>query len=191
MADENELIALTLDDARDRMRKAAEALRHDLQTIRTGRAHPSLVEHLRVDYQGTPLALNQLATITAPEPRLIVIQPWDRNGIPIITRAIQQSDLGINPQSDGVVIRLALPELTEQRRRDLVKQVGARQEGARVAVRNIRRDAQEELRRMEKARDISQDEERRAHDALEKITQDSIQQIDRVGSEKERELLEV
>lgn len=190
MADDD-LIELALDDARSRMAKGVEAHRHDLQTVRTGRAHTSLVEHLQVDYFGTPMALNQLANITAPEARLIAIQPWDKNALDPISKAIQLSDLGLNPQSDGVVIRLAIPELTEERRRELVKQVGQKNEAARIAVRNVRRDVQDELRKLLKAKDISQDLERRAHEELDKITHQYIEHIDSDGSAKERELLEV
>ena len=191
MPDDDDLTALALDDAQTRMGKAVEALRRELQTIRTGRAHPELVEHLRVDYFGTEMPLNQLATISAPEARLLVIQPWDKNATGPITKAIQLSDLGLNPQSDGVVIRLAIPELTEERRQELARLVSQKNESARVAVRNIRRHVQDELRKFAKAKDISQDAERSAHDDLEKLTHRLVEHVDRVGSEKERELLEV
>lgn len=190
MADDD-LIALILDDARTRMYKSGEALRHELQGIRSGRAHPSLVEHVPVDYFGAVLPIIQLATITAPEPRLLVIQPWDRNALQPITKGLQQSDLGLNPQHDGSVIRLPLPELTEERRRDLVRQVHKITESARVATRNIRRDAQDDLRRLVKAKEISQDEEHSAHEQLEKLTHRQIEEIDQVSQEKERELMEV
>lgn len=188
---ESELTQLALDDARGRMGKAVQALKRELATIRTGRAQPSLVDHLKVAYYGTEMLLNQLATISAPEARLIVIQPWDKNAFEPISKAIQQSDLGLNPQSDGTVVRLAIPELTEERRRLLVKQVGGKNEEARVAVRNVRRSVQDDLRGLLKAKDISQDEERRAHDVLEKVTHEFIAQLDQQGSGKERELLEV
>jgi len=173
------------------MAKAVEAYRRDLQSVRTGRAHPGLVEHLHVDYYGTAMTLNQLATVTVPEARLIVIRPWDKNAFDPISKGILQSDLGLNPQSDGVVIRLAIPELTADRRQQLVKQVGQKNEAARVAVRKVRRDVQDELRKMEKAKDLSQDAEHRAHDALEKLTRQLIEQIDTDGTAKEQELLEV
>ncbi len=191
MPDDDDLTALALDDAQTRMGKAVEALRRELQTIRTGRAHPGLVEHLRVDYFGTEMPLNQLATISAPEARLLVIQPWDKNATGPITKAIQLSDLGLNPQSDGVVIRLAIPELTEERRRELARLVSQKSEAARVAVRNIRRHVQDELRKFAKAKDISQDAERNAHNDLEKLTHRLVEDVDRVGSDKEREMLEV
>ncbi len=191
MPDDDDLTALALDDAQTRMGKAVEALRRELQTIRTGRAHPGLVEHLRVDYFGTEMPLNQLATISAPEARLLVIQPWDKNATGPITKAIQLSDLGLNPQSDGVVIRLAIPELTEERRRELARLVSQKSEAARVAVRNIRRHVQDELRKFAKAKDISQDAERNAHNDLEKLTHRLVEDVDRVGSDKEREMMEV
>ena len=190
MADDD-FITLILDDARTRMQKSGEALRHELQGIRSGRAHPSLVGHLPVDYFGAILPLIQLATITAPEPRLLVIQPWDRNALQPITKSLQQSDLGLNPQHDGIVIRLPLPELTEERRRDLVRQVHKITESTRVAIRNIRHDAQEEMRKLIKAKEISQDEERSGHEQLEKLTHHQIEEIDRMSQEKERELMEV
>lgn len=190
MADDD-LTELALADAGSRMQTAVKAYQRDLQSVRTGRAHPSLVDQLPIDYFGTSMALNQLANISAPEARLIVIQPWDKNAVDPITRAIQRSELGLNPQSDGVLIRLPIPELTEERRLQLLKQVGQKAEVARVAVRNVRRDVLEELRKLERAKDISQDQEHRAHEALDKITQDHVARIGREGSDKERELLEV
>ena len=152
------------------MIKAIEALRHELATVRTGRASPGLVEHLRVDYYGTPTSLNQLATITAPDARLIVIQPWDRSGLGAIEKAILKSDLGLNPTNDGTVIRLAIPPLTEERRRELARHVRKRVEESRVAVRNIRRDCHEHIRRLEHDHDISQDDLHRAETELQKLT---------------------
>jgi len=188
---DDDLTTLALEDAEDRMEKAVEALKHELATVRTGRAHPALVEHLAIDYFGTPMALNQLATISAPEARLIVIQPWDKNAIDPISKSIQLSDLGLNPQDDGNVVRLAIPELTEDRRRELVKQVAQKNENARVAIRNVRRHVQDELRELLKAKEISQDAERSSHDDLEKITHRFIEQSDKVGSDKEKDLMEV
>lgn len=190
MADD-ELIELAFSDADDRMRGAVTALERELQSIRTGRAHPGLVDHIRVDYYGTNMALNQMATISVPEARLIAIQPWDKNAFDPITKALQQSDLGINPQSDGIVIRLALPELTEERRRDLAKVVSQKVEGARVAVRNIRRHVHDDLRGMQREGDLSQDEEHRAEARLDKLTTDFIAIVDKAGEQKEQELLEV
>ncbi|MEE8347389.1 MAG: ribosome recycling factor [Dehalococcoidia bacterium] len=178
-------------DATDRMEKTLETLQRDLATIRTGRASPALVEHIQVDYYGTPTPLNQLATITTPEARLIVIQPWDRGSIGAVEKAILKSDLGLNPNNDGTVIRLALPQLTEERRRDIAKQVRKRVEDARVAVRNVRRDCHDQIRRLEHDHQISQDEQHRAETELQKLTDDHVKRIDKVGHEKEEEVLAV
>jgi ribosome recycling factor len=178
-------------DATERMEKATEALQRDLATIRTGRASPALVEHLMVDYYGTPTPLNQLATISTPEARLIVIQPWDRGSIGAVEKAILKSDIGLNPNNDGTVIRLAIPQLTEERRRDIAKQVRKRVEEARIAVRNIRRDCHDQIRRLEHDHEISQDELHRAETDLQKLTDDQIKEIDKVGQEKEEEVLAV
>ena len=190
MADDD-LTAAALEDARDRMDKSLGALAHDLETVRTGRAHPALIEHLQVDCYGVVMALDQIATISAPEPRLLLVQPWDKNTVTPITKAVQQSELGLNPQQDGSVIRLPIPDLTETRRRELVRLVHGKTEAARVAVRNIRRDVQDDLRKLEKAKDISQDQEHRAHDALDTVTHTYTEKLDAAGSAKERELLEV
>jgi ribosome recycling factor len=185
------VIEETLADAEQRMAKAVEALRRDLATIRTGRAQPALVEHLRVDYYGTPTPLNQLASIAAPEARLLTIQPWDKGSMGAIERAIQMSDLGLNPTNDGSIIRLAIPQLTEERRKELVKVVHRKVEEGRVAVRNVRRDCLEGLRRLQREKEASEDDERRAQDQLQKITDRFVAEADQVGHEKEQELLEV
>ena len=178
-------------NARDRMQKAIESLRKDLQAIRTGRASAALVDHIRIDYYGTPTPINQLGTVTVPESRLIVIQPWERNLLGAIEKAIQKSDLGLNPNNDGNVIRLALPQLNEQRRQELAKQVRKRAEEAKVAVRNIRREADAGLKRLEKDGRLSQDELRRATDRVQKLTDQSIKQVDEAADRKEREVKEV
>ena len=178
-------------DATDRMEKAADALQRGLATIRTGRASPALVEHLRVDYYGTGTPLNQLATISTPEARLIVIQPWDKASIGAVEKAILKSDIGLNPSNDGTVIRLAIPQLTEERRRDIAKQVRKRVEEARVEVRNIRRDCHDQIRKLEHDHEISQDDLHRAENELQKLTDDSVKEIDKVGQEKEGEVLAV
>jgi ribosome recycling factor len=180
-----------LDHAKDRMGKAEESLKRDLATIRTGRASPALVDHVRVDYYGTPTPINQLATVAAPEARLLTIQPWDKQALGAIEKAIQKSDLGLNPASDGSLIRLAIPPLTEQRRKELTKLVQKRLEEARVAVRNIRRDGQDELKKSERAKEVSEDELHRATDQLQKLTDQTITNLERVGQQKEAELLEV
>lgn len=185
------MIDETLADAEQRMGKAIEALRRELATIRTGRAQPALVEHLRVDYYGTPTPLNQLASIAAPEARLLTIQPWDKGSMGPIERAIQMSDLGLNPTNDGNIIRLAIPQLTQERRKDLVKVVHRKVEEGRVAVRNIRRDCLEELRRLQRDKEVSEDDEHRAQDRLQKLTDRFVAEADQVGQEKEQELLEV
>ncbi len=183
------MVQETLDDAKDRMLKAIDSLRRELATVRTGRASPGLVEHLKIDYYGTPTPLHQLATITTPDARLIVIQPWDRGSLGAVEKAILKSDLGLNPASDGTVIRLAIPPLTEDRRRELAKHVRRRVEEARVAVRNVRRDGHEHLRRLEHDHQISQDDLHRAETELQKLTDDQIKEVDKVGAEKEAELL--
>jgi ribosome recycling factor len=185
------MIEETLADAEQRMGKAVEALSRELATIRTGRAQPALVEHLRVDYYGTPTPLNQLASIAAPEARLLTIQPWDKGSMGAIERAIQMSDLGLNPTNDGNIIRLVIPQLTEERRKELVKVVHRKVEESRVAVRNVRRDCLEELRRLQRDKKVSEDEEHRAQDRLQKLTDRFVAEADQVGQEKEQELLEV
>lgn len=176
--------------AEDHMRKSVEALRHDLANIRTGRASPALLERVMVDYYGSPTPIQALATISVPEPRLITIQPWDKQSMAPIERAIQKSDLGLTPNNDGQVIRLAIPQLTDDRRRDLVKSVQKRVEEARVSVRNIRRDAVDTLRKQEKDKEISADELHRGQEALQKLTDRYVGQVDEVGHEKEREIME-
>lgn len=185
------MITDTLVKAETRMQKAIEALKRELSTIRTGRAQPSLVEHLKVDYYGTPTPLNQIAGISAPEARLLVIQPWDRQAISPIEKAILKSDLGLNPTNDGTVLRLSIPQLTEERRKDLVKVVRKRVEEGRVALRNVRRDAAEELKELEKKKEISEDDHRRAQDQLQKLTEKMMESIGQVGQQKEAELMEV
>jgi ribosome recycling factor len=173
------------------MTKAVEALRKDLAAIRTGRASVGLVDHVRVDYHGSQMPINQLATVSVPEPRMLSIQPWDRSALGIIEKALQKSDLGITPTNDGSVIRLVLPQLNEQRRKELARMVQKRVEEGRVAVRNVRRDLHDELRKLEKSRDASEDEVRRGTDQLQKLTDQFIADMDRAGKEKEAELMEV
>lgn len=180
-----------LESAKDRMAKAEEALKRELATIRTGRASPGLVDHIRVDYYGAQTPINQLATVAAPEARLLTIQPWDRKALGPIEKAIQKSDLGLNPTNDGALIRLAIPQLSEQRRKELSKLVQKRVEESRVATRNVRRDSQEDLKKAERAKEISEDEHRRAAERLQKLTDQTIASLDRLGHQKETELLEV
>jgi len=178
-------------NAKDRMTKAVEALRRELATIRTGRAHPGLVEHLRVDYYGVPTPLNQLATISVPDPRLLTIQPWDRQAMGAIEKAILKSDLSLTPTNDGTLIRLSIPQLTEERRRELAKGVHKKVEEGRVEIRNVRRDGHEELRRLQREKLISEDDQFRGQEKLQKLTDEFVQQVERVGQEKEAELLAV
>ena len=179
-----------LRDAEERMKAAVRVLEDELKKLRTGRATPALVEHLTIDYYGVPTPLIQLAAITAPEPRMLLIKPFDPKIVPQIERAILTSDLGINPTNDGKQIRLVLPPLTEERRRELVRIVAQRVEHARVAIRNVRRDAIKDLRELEDEKMISEDERMRAEKKVNEITEKYIKQVNEVGARKEREILE-
>ena len=178
-------------EAESRMKGAIQALEDDLAGIRTGRAHPGLVERINVNYYGVLTPLIQLASISVPEPRSLLIRPFDASSIRDIERGIQTSDLGLTPQNDGKSIRLNLPPLTEERRQDLVKLVNNRIEEARVAVRNIRRDSIKDLREFEKEKMISEDDLKRGEDELQKITDRHIEEINSIGERKEKEILEV
>ncbi len=180
-----------LQDTETRMKKSIAALEYDLRTVRTGRASPALVEHLPVDYYGTPTPLNQLSTIATPEPTLLVIRPWDANVLAEIERAILKSDLGLTPNNDGQIIRLGIPPLTEERRRELVKLVGKRAEEARVAVRNIRRDELQDLQDIQKEGLISEDEYYRARDRVQELTNNFIEGIGEISKAKETEIMEI
>lgn len=185
------MIKETIKEAETRMKGAITSLEEDLSAIRTGRASPSLVERLQVEYYGAPTPLVQLANISIPEPRAILIRPFDATTLKAIERGILASDLGLTPNNDGKVIRLNLPALTEERRRDLVKVVHGRLEEARVAVRNIRRDLIKDLREFEKEKMISEDDLKKAEDELQKLTDKFVQQIDLTGQRKETEIMEV
>jgi ribosome recycling factor len=178
-------------DAERRMQKAVEALKQDLAAIRTGRASLALIERINVDYYGTPTPINQVATISIPEARLLVIQPWDKKMLTDIEKAIQRSDLGINPNNDGQVIRLNVPPMNEERRRDLVKTLHKKLDEHKVAVRNVRRDVQDKLRDREKKKEVSEDELKRSIEKLQKLTDRFIDEMDKVGKTKEQEILEV
>jgi ribosome recycling factor len=178
-------------DAERRMQKAVEALRQDIASLRTGRASSALIERITVDYYGTPTPINQVASISVPEARLLVIQPWDRKMLTDIEKAIQKSDLGINPNNDGQVIRLAIPPLNEERRRDMVKTLHKKMDEHKVAIRNVRRDAQDKLRDREKKKEVSEDELKRSTERLQKLTDRYIDEMDKVGKAKELEILEV
>jgi ribosome recycling factor len=180
-----------LGETERKMSRAVEVLQQDLSGIRTGRASPALLDKVQVEAWGTTQPINAVATISVPEPRLLMIQPWDKGLIGAIEKSIQKSDLGLTPNNDGAVIRLALPQLTEQRRQDLAKQVRKRAEEAKVAVRNCRRDADGGLKKLEKDGKLSQDELRRAVERVQKITDSAIRQVDEVAERKEREVKEV
>jgi ribosome recycling factor len=185
------MISEVLTELRERMNRSVEALQDDLMSIRTGRASPALIEKLPVEYYGTMTPLNQMASIAAPEPRLLVIKPWDPSALADIERAILKSDLGLTPMNDGKLIRLNVPRLTEERRRELVKVVSRRVEEGRVAVRNLRRDALQDLKEFEKEKMISEDDFFRGKDDVQDLTDEFIQQIDGIGKRKEEELLEI
>lgn len=180
-----------LAEAENNMKKSVEVVKKELATLRAGRATPSLLDKVVVDYYGTPTPLNQLATISAPEPRLLVVQPWDKNIMADVEKAIMKSDLGITPTNDGNVIRLAIPQLTEERRVELVKVVKKKAEEGRVAVRNIRRDANDKLKGQQKNGEISEDEFRRLQDEVQKLTDKYIKEIDEVFAAKEKEIMTV
>ncbi|MFN4033476.1 MAG: ribosome recycling factor [Fimbriimonadales bacterium] len=178
-------------DAEERMKHAIEHLKQDLAGFRTGRANPAMVERIMVEYHGTPMQLQHLASITVPEPRQLLIQPWDQSAVPAIEKAIQKSELGVNPVSDGRTLRITLPPLTEERRKDLIKQVHKRTEEGRVAIRNIRRDLHEHLRQMQKNKQLSEDDLKRHEQQMEKLTHKYIEEIDKLQKAKDEELMEV
>ncbi|HWR39711.1 MAG TPA: ribosome recycling factor [Patescibacteria group bacterium] len=175
----------------ERMKKAIEALRKEYATLRAGRATPSLLDKVMVDYYGTPTPVNQVANISIPEPRAIVIQPWEKNMLAAIDKAIQKSDLGLTPNSDGSVIRLNIPQLNQQRRTELVKMVHKKAEDSRVAVRNLRRDANDAIKKIEKDKTVSEDEAKKAQDDMQKLTDKYIKEIDQIMNAKEKEIMEV
>jgi len=185
------MVKETLTEAEDRMKGAITVLENDLAAIRTGRASPALIERLLVNYYDTPTPLQQLATISAPEPRLLTIKPFDPASLKDIERAIQASELGLTPNNDGKIIRLNIPPLTEERRRDLVKVVNHRLEESRVAVRNIRRSAHDDLREFEKEKMISEDDLKRGETDLQKLTDKYVEKVDELGARKEAEIKEV
>ena len=178
-------------DATARMAKSIDSLKHDLVKLRTGRAHTSLLDHITVSYYGSETPLNQVASITVGDARTLVVTPWEKNLVPAIEKAILASDLGLNPTTAGTVIRIPLPPLTEERRRDLIKLVRQEGENARVAVRNIRREANADLKELLKEKEITEDEEHRAQEAVQKLTDKYIGEVDKVLAAKEAELLEI
>src|SRR5689334_3921446 len=176
---------------KQRMEKALSDLQHDMASIRTGRASLGILDHIRVDYYGTPTPLNQLANLHVPEPSMITIQPWDVSQIGPIEKAIRTSDLGLNPANDGKLIRLPIPPLTEERRKDIVKKMHAGAENHRVAVRNIRRDGNDAVKKLLKDKKVTEDEEKRAHDEIQKMTDGYMQKIDAAVKTKEKDILEI
>ncbi|MEQ8173472.1 MAG: ribosome recycling factor [Syntrophomonadaceae bacterium] len=180
-----------INETDSRMKKTIEHLTQDLATLRAGRANPAMVDRLMVSYYGQATPLNQLANITVPEPRLLVIQPWDKSSIPDIEKAVMKSDLGINPSNDGNVIRLAVPQLTEERRREIVKVVKKRGEEAKVAVRNIRREQNDFMKAAEKDKVVSEDESKKGMEEVQKITDKYIKDIDSIMAAKEKDIMEV
>lgn len=183
------MISEVLQDAEDRMRKGIDVLKREYATIRAGRANPSILDKITVEYYGTPTPVNQLANIAVPESRMLTIQPWDRSSLPMIEKAILKSDLGLNPSSDGVVIRLIIPQLTAERRVEIVKTVKRKAEESRVAIRNIRRDTNDQLKKLEKEHISSEDEVKRAQEDVQKMTDKCIKEIDHVMETKEQEIM--
>ena len=177
--------------ARARMEKAVEDFRKELSGLRTGRANVAMLDHVRVDYHGTPMPVNQLGSLSVPEPTTIVISPWDPSAVALIDKAIRTSDLGLNPTNDGKVVRVPIPPLTEDRRKDIVKHLHKVLENHRTAVRNIRRDVKEAVEKLEKEKKISEDEKKRSVDELEKVTHSETKKIEDLLAVKEREILEV
>jgi ribosome recycling factor len=178
-------------DARERMGKSIEALKHELAKIRTGRAHPSLLDHIRVDYYGSEVPLAQAANVHVEDARTLAVTPWEKQMVPVIEKAIMKSDLGLNPNTAGTTIRIPLPALTEERRKDLVRVVRHETENARVAIRNIRRDAIGDFKELLKEKEISEDDERRAEDAVQKLTDEFVEKADQLLATKEAELMEI
>jgi len=185
------MIEDVLSNSEDRMQKTVEAVQRELAAVRTSHAHVGLVDHVQVEYYGALMPVNQMATVAAPEARLLTIQPWDRGALTAIEKALLKSDLGLTPSNDGQIIRLPIPPLTEARRKDLIKVVHKRVEDGRVAVRNVRRDGIEHIRKLVHDKEASEDDQRRAQEQLQKLTDRYIGQIDERGKEKEAELMEV
>ncbi len=176
-------------DAEQRMAKSIEALRHELAKLRTGRAHPSLLEHVKVEYYGSEMPINQVANVAVGDARTLTVTPWEKNMVPVVEKAILASDLGLNPSTAGTTIRIPLPPLTEERRRDLIKVVRHEGENAKVAIRNIRRDANQDMKDLVKEKEISEDQERHGQELIQKLTDKYTAEVDKVVAEKEEDLL--
>lgn len=180
-----------IDQAREKMDKTISALQRELSTLRAGRASAAVLDRITVEYYGTQTPLNQMANISTPEPRVLMISVWDQTAIPAVEKAIQKSDLGINPTNDGKIIRLVFPELTEERRRDLVKTVKKKGEESKVAIRSIRRDANEQIKKMQKDSQITEDDRKGYEEDIQKLTDDKIKEIDSILTDKEKEIMEI
>jgi ribosome recycling factor len=191
MSGVNMVVNARIAEAESNMKKTVELVKKEFASLRAGRATPALLDKIMVSYYGTPTPINQLATISVPEPRLLVIQPWDKSVLPEIERAILKSDLGITPASDGTVIRLAIPQLTQERRAELVKVVRKKAEEGRVAIRNIRREINDKVKQLQKNGEISEDELRRAQDEIQKLTDKYIKEIDQLLNSKEQEIMQI
>lgn len=178
-------------DCEERMKKTLEVLRKDYATLRAGRANPSILEKVQVDYYGTPTPINQLANISVPEARLLAVQPWDKSIVPAVEKAILKSDLGVNPSSDGTIIRIMIPQLTQERRMELSKVIKKKAEEGRVGIRNIRREGNERVKSMEKAKTISEDDCKKSQEDIQKITDKYVKEVDHVLENKEKEIMEV
>jgi len=185
------MIKETVTQTRTRMSKALDDMRQELASIRTGRASTALLEHLKVEYYGTPTPLNQVATLGVPEPALLTVQPWDASLLPAIDKVIRSSDLGLNPVNDGRILKVPIPPLTEERRKELVKHLHKVLENHRTAVRNVRRDANEALKKLLKEKKISEDDERRGLDEIQKLTDEIMEKLESQGKSKEKEILEL
>ncbi len=185
------MIKEVINEAEEKMKKTLEVLRKDFSTMRVGRANPSILEKIQMDYYGTVTPINQLANISAPEPRLLTVQPWDKSIVPAVEKAILKSDLGLNPSSDGNIIRIIIPQLTQERRKELAKVTKKKAEETRVSIRNIRREQNERIKGLEKAKTINEDEGKRAQDDIQKMTDKFIKEVDRVLDIKEKEIMEV
>ncbi len=180
-----------LANCEDRMKKCILSLTNEFQNLRTGRANTALFDKIKVDYYGAETPLNQVASLSVPEARLVVIQPWDKSVLPAIEKAIQKSELGLNPNNDGKLIRVNFPPLTEQRRKELAKQAKQTAENARVAIRNVRRDAMEELKKLQKASEISEDQQKEGETKIQKLTDNYIAEIGKISEAKEKEIMEI
>ncbi len=187
MPDYKEIIS----EAKERMGKTRESYKREMQSLRAGRANPQILDRITVDYYGTQTPLNQIGNIAAPEPRMLTITVWDKKAIPLVEKAIQKSDLGLNPSNDGSMIRLIVPELNEERRKELSKVVRKGAEDAKVACRNIRRDAMEQFKKMKKDSEITEDDQRKAEEETQKVTDAAIKEIDKIAAEKEKEIMSV